>query len=135
MHIYEQKNIKIFYADDDPDDTFFFESAANEIDKKIKLSIFTSGVALLEKANFDSSFHTIIFLDVNMPLKNGLECLRDIRDNSVWDSVPVFIMSTSNSDILKEKALMLGAAGYIEKPTDFKKLKEKIREALRSTMV
>ena len=130
MLAFAPENIRIFYADDDVDDIFFFSNAVDEIGWHCRLDTFPNGVELLEHLNIDYRYHNVIFLDINMPLKNGIECLKDIKSNNKWSLVPVFIISTSNSHVLREKVMGMGASGFIEKPSDFNDLKEKIKEVV-----
>ena len=129
-----QKNVKIFYADDDLDDAFFFTNAIKEIDPEYGVTSFTSGVALLDSLSLEKTDHNIIFLDLNMPQKNGIECLLEIRNNQVIAETPVFIISTSNHEHYKSKAFEIGANDYIEKPFSFKTLKQRLQEAIESTL-
>jgi DNA-binding response OmpR family regulator len=129
-----QKNIKIFYADDDSDDAFFFSNAVQEIDSRYMFVSFPSGVDLLDSISIDRNDHNIIFLDLNMPQKNGIECLSDIRNNQQMAETPVFIISTSSSEKYKSEAREIGANDYIEKPSNFNILKQRIKEAIESTL-
>lgn len=129
-----QKSIKIFYADDDSDDAFFFKNAVKEIDSSYMFVSFASGVELLDSIAIDHNSHTIIFLDLNMPQKNGFECLSDIRNCKQMAETPVFIISTSNSEYHRSVARETGANDYIEKPSNFNVLKQRIKEAIESTL-
>ncbi len=129
-----QKNIKIFYADDDSDDAFFFKNAVNEINSAYMFVSFASGVDLLDSIALDHNDHNIIFLDLNMPQKNGIECLSDIRNSEQMAETPVFIISTSFNEKYKSAARETGANDYIEKPSSFNVLKQRIKEAIESTL-
>lgn len=129
-----QKNIKIFYADDDSDDAFFFKNAVKEINSSYMFVSFDSGVDLLDSIAIDRNDHNIIFLDLNMPQKNGIECLSDIRNNQQMAETPVFIISTSNNEHHRSQARTIGANDYIEKPSSFNVLKQRIKEAIESTL-
>jgi DNA-binding response OmpR family regulator len=128
-----QKNIRIFYADDDSDDAFFFRNAVQEINSSYRLVSYSSGVDLLDSIALDHEDHNIIFLDLNMPQKNGIECLSDIRNSQHMARTPVFIISTSNSEQHRSAARETGANDYIEKPSSFHVLKQRIKEAIEST--
>jgi CheY-like chemotaxis protein len=129
-----QKNIKIFYADDDSDDAFFFSNAIREINSAYMFISFSSGVDLLDSISIDQNDHNIIFLDLNMPQKNGIECLSDIRNNQQMAATPVFIISTSSNEKYRSAARETGANDYIEKPSSFNVLKQRIKEAIESTL-
>ena len=71
-----------------------------------------------------------LFLDLNMPRKNGFECLTEIKKHSVFNKIPVIIYSTSYD---QEKANIIyreGAHYYICKPSDFEELKNMIHKAI-----
>jgi CheY-like chemotaxis protein len=127
------KRLRIFYADDDEDDIYFFSDAVKEVDCECDLTTFSNGVDLLKNIKINLAVRNIIFLDINMPLKNGLDTLRDLKNSQQWSSVPVYLISTSNDDNLKEKAISLGAEGYLEKPSDYNELREMVRAVLATT--
>ncbi len=108
----------ILMADDDDDDTMLFVEAAEKLSSTIKVSLTKDGQKLL---NFleNSALPDIIFLDLNMPLINGLECLKVIRSDSKYDKVPVIIYSTSQSKRDIDTCFEAGANYYIVKPYDF----------------
>ncbi len=63
----------------------------------------------------------IILLDINMPKMNGLEFLKELRNDPEFRSISVFVMTTSNDDNDKIEAYKLNVAGYILKPLSFEK--------------
>jgi CheY-like chemotaxis protein len=67
-----------------------------------------------------------IFLDYNMPGKNGLECLTAIRQLTKLDAVPVVIYSTTISEVTKTTALQKGARYCLEKGGSLKKLADRL---------
>ncbi|MGN6569620.1 MAG: response regulator [Flavipsychrobacter sp.] len=129
------KKISIFYADDDLDDTFLFKNALKELGVNCELQIYTSGIDLISNLKEVAQHPHIIFLDINMPLKNGLECLGEIKNCEQLGNIAVVIISTSSSDTFKEKAINLGAFDYIQKPSSFNELKEKIKSTINSALV
>ena len=72
----------------------------------------------------------ILFLDINMPCKSGLECLREIREHAKFKDLVVAIYSTSNTPDDIEETFTNGANIYIKKPADFEKLKKTIHHIL-----
>src|SRR6186997_3477458 len=96
-------NIKlhVFIADDDPEDIDFFKLAMHEIAEDVKLTVAKNGLELLDFLKV--VIPDIIFLDINMPAMNGLDCLAQIRKQPSLDMVPVIIYSTaaSKADIYK----------------------------------
>lgn len=63
----------------------------------------------------------IILTDINMPKMNGLEFIKELRNDPELSSISVFVISTSNDDSDKLEAYKLNVAGYILKPVSFEK--------------
>jgi DNA-binding response OmpR family regulator len=72
----------------------------------------------------------ILFLDLNMPCKTGIDCLKEIRENRQFDDLSIAIYSTSSSEKDIEETFNSGANVYIKKPNDFGKLKKVIHEVV-----
>ena len=70
----------------------------------------------------------LILLDLMLPVVDGMECLRKIREKSI---VPILIMSAKNSDLDKVLGLGLGADDYIEKPFSIIEFSARIKAILR----
>lgn len=69
-----------------------------------------------------------IFLDLNMPLLNGIEALKRIKMNTDFENIPVFILSTSKSSHEEDNLLSLGAKGFYTKSHVYAKLKQIIND-------
>jgi CheY-like chemotaxis protein len=114
------KIIKIFLADDDEDDRMMFEEALNETSLGSELYTAADGEKLLRLlAAHSDALPDLIFLDLNMPCKNGKECLKEIRSHAAYASVPVVIYSTSTNDSDIDETFHLGANLYFEKPSSY----------------
>ena len=61
----------------------------------------------------------LVLLDLNMPRMNGIEFLRELRQDQNLRSIPVIVLTTSNEDRDKVEAYNLNVAGYILKPVTF----------------
>lgn len=72
----------------------------------------------------------LIFLDLNMPRKNGLECLKEIRRNENFKDISIAIYSTSTSEKDIEETFRSGANVYIIKPNNFTILKQLLCKAV-----
>ena len=108
----------ILLADDDDDDTMLFVEATEQISSKVNVTLAKDGQELMNMLNA-SSKPDIIFLDLNMPKKSGLECLGAIRSDSNLDNTPVVIYSTSQGRKDIDACFHGGANHYIVKPYDF----------------
>jgi CheY-like chemotaxis protein len=122
--------LRILLADDDHDDTFLFQEALLQIPLETNLSIAENGVELLQMLGDTNGRPDIIFLDMNMPVKNGLECLEEIRGMAGYEQVPIVILSTSVAQYLWESAYRNGANLYIQKPNSFNGLIQILKKCL-----
>ncbi|SFC96343.1 response regulator [Flavobacterium phragmitis] len=122
----------LLLADDDDDDCLFFKEALDETSINAALSIVHDGVQLMDylKTNSSNNFPDVLFLDLNMPRKNGIECLAEIKADEKLKNLPVIIFSTSLDSEIVNNLYKNGASYYIRKPGDFSKLKKVIEIAL-----
>jgi CheY-like chemotaxis protein len=122
----------IFLADDDTDDCSFFEDALNDLNIQAELNIANDGIELMSNLDkvLDPPPPDIIFLDLNMPRKNGYECLAEIRNHPMLKEIPVVIFSTTDNENAIDTTYSLGANYYIRKPNTHQRLKEIIQTAL-----
>ncbi len=124
----------ILLADDDADDREFFSEAIDELKMQHTLTLFKDGKELMDYLDHpdreDDDKPHILFLDLNMPMKTGSECLREIRQNPKYNDLSIAIYSTSSSEKDIEETFILGANVYIRKPNDFATLKKVIKEVV-----
>ena len=128
--MYVNDGIAVMIVDDDADDVHLFREAIREINPHVNCQIFMGSEHFIQHLLEASSLPDYVFLDVNMPKINGLECLGLIRENQSIRNVPVVIYTTSVRSEDKEKAQRLGAFSYIVKPTGFNELKAYLRHIL-----
>ena len=96
-----------------------------------KVNTFDDGVELMNYLNKDDAIlPNVLFLDLNMPKKSGIECLIDIKANDKMSGIAIAIYSTSASEEDIEKTFVLGANVYIKKPDSFIKLKKALSEVV-----
>ena len=126
----QHKPVYILLADDDEDDTSLFKEALEQIQILARLDVAENGMELMNMLLNGQNAPDLIFLDMNMPVKNGLECLVEIKTSENFKEVPVVILSTSVADYLLESAYNAGANLYIQKPTSFTGLIEIIKRCL-----
>ena len=108
----------IVMADDDEDDYEFFKTAAEKACVPVKVSHAVNWLELLRFLDKEP-LPDLVFLDLNMPVKNGLECLQLIRSEKRYDQVGVFIYSTSSSKKDIEETYKHHANHYIVKPDKY----------------
>jgi len=116
--------LHILLADDDDDDRLLFRDAIEELKVKTVVTMVNDGVELMEYLNKpDIHLPNLIFLDLNMPRKSGMECLKEIRSNNKLKDLSIAIYSTSGMQKDIEETFVKGANVYIKKPNDFEELK------------
>lgn len=125
------KKFNILLADDDKDDRFFFGMALESLPTPIQLSTVVDGEKLMEYL-FENLKHLpdVIFLDLNMPRKNGFECLLEIKLNPKLNLLPVIIFSTSYEQAVVNSLYENGAHYFIRKPSEFAQFKKIIYHTL-----
>ena len=128
----KDSSIRVLLADDDIDDCLLFQDALTELELTEKTTLATAkdGDQLMRTLLDENRIPDVLFLDLNMPRKNGFECLVSIMSNNTTKDIPVIIFSTSfNPDIVKLLHAK-GARRYIRKPEDFESLKSVIKKGL-----
>lgn len=123
-------SIDILLADDDDDDCLFFKEALEELPISTKLTTVTDGNQLMQLLNTSDILPHVLFLDLNMPRKNGYECLSEIQISPSLKELPVIIFSTSFDKDSVNQLHDHGAHYYIRKPGEFAELKNVIHKAL-----
>lgn len=123
--------IHILLADDDEADRLLFTEVFEELKIKSIVNTVEDGVQLMEYlSENEKNLPDILFLDLNMPKKNGLECLQEIKNNEVFKGMSIVIYSTSASEKDIEATFLGGANVYIHKPSDFNVLKQVLEKAV-----
>ncbi len=111
-----QKRIHLLLADDDPDDRFFFDKTLRLLPIPTHLTMVEDGQKLMNFFSENSEqLPDALFLDLNMPRKNGSECLKEIKANNKLKDLPVIIYSTSLHEDIAELLYREGAHYYIRK--------------------
>ena len=72
-----------------------------------------------------------LILDINMPEVTGLDLLEFVRRNQVWKGLPVVMLSSEAADVTVDKALTIGADGYVTKPVTLEELERVLGDAFR----
>ncbi|MFZ1677629.1 MAG: response regulator [Saprospiraceae bacterium] len=126
-----QSPLHVLLADDDEDDRMIFKDAIEEVRVKTRLTIVKDGIQLMDYLlQDDCDYPGIVFLDLNMPRKGGIECLREIRNDKRFKNISVAIYSTSASEGDIEDTFIKGANVYIKKPNDFASLVKVLEDVI-----
>lgn len=129
----DHKNLSLFLADDDLDDRTLFLEALTGLQLGNRIKTFDNGVDLMaDLLDRNTDLPDILFLDLNMPLMTGEECLYDIRNEQTLAEIPIIIYSGFYDDtkikMLREK----GANRFLQKPSSFNNLQELIERSILS---
>lgn len=121
----------LLLADDDEDDCIFFKEALVELPVSSTLTTVNDGAELmLLLAAMVPGLPDILFLDLNMPRKTGMECLAEIKTDKQLKDLCVVIFSTSYNQDTVNLLYKKGACHYIKKPGTFDQLKMVINKTL-----
>lgn len=123
-------NTNVVLVEDDADDIEFFQEAISEMPYKIDLRIYKNGQAFVEGMLADkTNIPDVVFLDLNMPIKNGVQALKELREIPEFKNIPIVaIYSTSISEKDQADTFLLGADAFISKPNDYKDLHKLIQK-------
>jgi CheY-like chemotaxis protein len=130
------KSKKLLIIDDDPEDCDFFCEAVAEIDGTYKCSqAHCAEDGLSQLRNNPSELPDYIFLDLNMPGMNGKECLNELKNDRILNSIPVIIYSTSSSAADRDETLSSGASYFLTKPSEFRTICAEINRIMQQEFV
>ncbi len=125
----EKKSTHILFSDDDTDDALLFTQAADLMTSSILLSFAEDGEQLMRYLSKES-LPDMIFLDLNMPVKNGIECLREIRSDKKLEGLPVIVYTTSDNPKDIQTCYDLKASLYVVKPTSFESIIKTLKKII-----
>ena len=127
----------ILIADDDPDDQYMIKEALNASPLDREVRSVSDGEELMDYLHKRDKFRemelpqpTVILLDLNMPKKDGRECLSEIKADPKLSRIPIVVFSTSNNQDDVIRSYEAGAASYIAKPYSYNELVE-VMEAFK----
>src|ERR1035437_5387665 len=125
------KQLNILLADDDTDDCIFFKEALGELLLSTNLTTVNDGEQLMKLlTNETNVLPDVLFLDLNMPRKNGFECLTEIKLSKKLKQLPVIVFSTSFEQEVVNQLYKNGAQYFIRKPSEFSQFKKIIEQTL-----
>lgn len=129
MSLFLTRNILL--ADDDKDDQLLFREALEELSIPTHLTTAQNGEQLMQMlTDGKQPLPDVLFLDLNMPRKNGFTCLSEIKRTEKLKLLPVIIFTTSFEPEIVNLLYKRGAQYYIRKPNDFEQLKQLIYQGL-----
>ncbi|HWQ64769.1 MAG TPA: response regulator [Methanospirillum sp.] len=129
--------LELILIEDSPNDAELFLNVVEWIDMGDQVRVFPDGREALEyllgTGKYEGQaqeYPVVIFLDLKMPLIDGIEVLKALKENPRSVTHPVVVFTSSNQDIDVVKSYQLGANSYVVKPVQFEKYAETIRELI-----
>lgn len=117
----KQEPLKVILADDDRDDQEIFHYALNETKIPADLTTVDNGQELIDTLKDPTEPKPdIIFMDINMPKKDGKQALAEIKSDETLKDIPTVMLSTSENQKDVEETFNKGANLYVRKPFSFK---------------
>jgi CheY-like chemotaxis protein len=124
--------LHVLLAEDDADDRELFVEAFSVVDPTIRVATVENGEKLMDHLQESTTLPDCIFLDLNMPKKNGKECLAEIRKTRKIQDIPIVIYTTSVNSKDIDETYNSGASHFIRKPNSFKELTQLLTRYLTS---
>ena len=112
-----------YLIEDDIDDQDIFRMALEGIDKAIKCDVANNGYEAVQQLNREPGYTPdYIFIDVNMPKMNGIDCLKHLRKLSRLNGTLIIMFSTSEEPRIINLSKQLGANDFVVKPASLDSL-------------
>jgi DNA-binding response OmpR family regulator len=125
------RKLNILLAEDDKEDCNLFKEALEELPVSAQLTTLHNGEQLMKwLTKKQNKLPDVLFLDLNMPRKNGFASLGAIKRNDKLDMLPVIILSSAPEEFKVKQVFNDAAHYYVRKPTEFSELKNVIYKAL-----
>jgi CheY-like chemotaxis protein len=115
----------VLLAEDDHDDVLIFELALEKVPVSVELRSAEDGERLFELLK--ELIPDILFLDINLPCKDGVACIAEIRRNSEYNNLPVIMYTSFKSKQYIDRCYQSGANFYIVKGNTINELAEKLK--------
>lgn len=128
--MFESRRSVILVADDDCDDCLLLKEAAQEAQVPAELHFVHNGEVLLDYLYRRGRYAPpneppspdLLFLDLNMPKKDGREVLRSIKEDPELRRIPVIVFTTSRAEEDVTFTYDLGVNSFVVKPNSFSNL-------------
>ena len=119
---------RIYLIEDDIDDCEIFIQAVGEVSSSIHVSCSNDCINVMNK--IEEFNPELIFIDLHLPKKPGLECIKEIAETAALKHVPIILFTSWNNPADINLAISLGAKLYFQKPANYTDLVKHVREVL-----
>jgi CheY-like chemotaxis protein len=121
---------RIMLIDDDPDDQLFFRDAVQIVSPELHCELASNCQEALRQLE-EPPAPDLIFMDLNMPVMNGFDCLVYLKNKTEFKDIPIIIFTTSKNQNDINKTRQLGARWFMTKPDDFNVLCKKLKKIIQ----
>lgn len=134
------KPAKIVLIEDNPGDVLLMEMALEENDVACEITRFSDGDEALRSLGATNGSATdglrpdIILLDLNTPKSDGFAVLKQLKETPHLATVPVAVVTSSRALSDKRRAELLGAARYVEKPSELYEFLSEVGRAVKEML-
>lgn len=119
----------VLLAENDREQCFFFKKALMQVKSKFQFTEVHDGNELLKL--LENFMPDILFIDLNMPAKNGMDCIKEIRKKKAYDSLPIVVYSITTQSSVINAAYNAGAQLYLVKPAEYYTLVHSLSKILQ----
>jgi CheY-like chemotaxis protein len=125
--------IEILLIEDDPGDILLIRESFADHKVGNRLSVVSDGVEAMAFLRGEGEYAArprpdLIVLDLNLPRKNGSEVLAEIKSDPDLSTIPVVVLTTSESEADIIRSYRLHANAYITKPVDFDRFRAVVHQ-------
>ena len=125
--------VDVLLVEDDPGDVLMTREAFGQHKIRNELHVVTDGEQALQFLRrtgdyADAPRPGLILLDLNLPRRDGLEVLAEVKADPVLKVIPVVILTTSQAQQDVLRSYTLHANAYVSKPVDFERFMDVIRQ-------
>lgn len=124
----QQRIRSVVFAEDDEDDQLYFKEVFREIDPGIHIVFVTDGIRLSQL--LQHFLPDLLFLDLEMPYKNGLQCLVELRENPVSTDLPVVVFSSTVQPANIQTAYEMGADLFLHKSSRYSEYADSLKKII-----
>jgi two-component system chemotaxis response regulator CheY len=118
---------KVLVVDDSPTMRQFIVFALQRL-PNLHIDEAGDGVAALKKLSAQK--YDLLLTDINMPMMDGLKLVELVRNDNLYETLPIIVITTEGSDVTRERALQTGADEFVTKPLQTARLIEVVRRLL-----
>lgn len=120
----------VILLDDDPDEQGILQDAFDQLDLPVQVLQFLTYTALCNYLSSAEKLPAMLFLDVNLPIQTGIDCIQLLKTQERFRRLPVAMYSNACDPQTIHQSLMLGATAYLQKTSSLARLKDQLQRLM-----